>query len=156
MYVPFLIWLLWIVNRLLIDGRIAPRSGLASKNFIDVGAGVIDADVYISSTSFYHAEREINQGNIVPWSSQGSPLQPWRRRLCRQGGRSHRAVDSREGMLSLPSICLVTGLGTNSFRSSLRKSSRSMNSMKPLEVLAGSEARVFASLRLFSLFFVLV
>ncbi|KAK3329556.1 dUTP diphosphatase [Apodospora peruviana] len=25
-------------------GRIAPRSGLASKNFIDVGAGVIDAD----------------------------------------------------------------------------------------------------------------
>lgn len=26
------------------DGRIAPRSGLASKNFIDVGAGVIDAD----------------------------------------------------------------------------------------------------------------
>jgi dUTPase len=27
-----------------IDGRIAPRSGLASKNFIDTGAGVIDAD----------------------------------------------------------------------------------------------------------------
>lgn len=25
-------------------GRIAPRSGLASKNFIDVGAGVIDSD----------------------------------------------------------------------------------------------------------------
>lgn len=25
-------------------GRIAPRSGLALKNFIDVGAGVIDAD----------------------------------------------------------------------------------------------------------------
>ena len=25
-------------------GRIAPRSGLAAKNFIDVGAGVIDAD----------------------------------------------------------------------------------------------------------------
>ena len=25
-------------------GRVAPRSGLASKNFIDVGAGVIDAD----------------------------------------------------------------------------------------------------------------
>ena len=24
--------------------RIAPRSGLASKNFIDVGAGVIDTD----------------------------------------------------------------------------------------------------------------
>ena len=26
------------------DGRIAPRSGLAVKNFIDTGAGVIDAD----------------------------------------------------------------------------------------------------------------
>ncbi len=25
-------------------GRIAPRSGLAVKNFIDVGAGVIDED----------------------------------------------------------------------------------------------------------------
>ena len=25
-------------------GRVAPRSGLAAKNFIDVGAGVIDAD----------------------------------------------------------------------------------------------------------------
>jgi len=25
-------------------GRIAPRSGLAVKNFIDVGAGVIDSD----------------------------------------------------------------------------------------------------------------
>ena len=25
-------------------GRIAPRSGLACKNFIDVGAGVIDSD----------------------------------------------------------------------------------------------------------------
>lgn len=26
------------------DGRIAPRSGLAAKHFIDTGAGVIDAD----------------------------------------------------------------------------------------------------------------
>jgi dUTP pyrophosphatase len=25
-------------------GRVAPRSGLAWKNFLDVGAGVIDAD----------------------------------------------------------------------------------------------------------------
>lgn len=28
----------------LADGRVAPRSGLASKHFIDTGAGVIDAD----------------------------------------------------------------------------------------------------------------
>lgn len=27
-----------------LDGRIAPRSGLAAKHFIDTGAGVIDAD----------------------------------------------------------------------------------------------------------------
>ena len=25
-------------------GRIAPRSGLAAKNFIDIGAGVVDQD----------------------------------------------------------------------------------------------------------------
>jgi dUTP pyrophosphatase len=25
-------------------GRVAPRSGLAVKNFIDIGAGVVDAD----------------------------------------------------------------------------------------------------------------
>lgn len=31
-------------NTLIEDGRIAPRSGLAAKNFIDTGAGVIDAD----------------------------------------------------------------------------------------------------------------
>jgi dUTP pyrophosphatase len=31
--------ILWLV-----DGRIAPRSGLAAKHFIDTGAGVIDAD----------------------------------------------------------------------------------------------------------------
>ena len=39
---------LWIYKGLLancvLDGRVAPRSGLASKNFIDTGAGVIDAD----------------------------------------------------------------------------------------------------------------
>lgn len=39
----------WIVCWMLADeldpdGRVAPRSGLASKHFIDVGAGVIDAD----------------------------------------------------------------------------------------------------------------
>ena len=29
---------------IVVDGRIAPRSGLAVKHFIDTGAGVIDAD----------------------------------------------------------------------------------------------------------------
>ena len=42
------------------DGRIAPRSGLASKNFIDTGAGVIDADYrgQVKVLLFNHAETE--------------------------------------------------------------------------------------------------
>jgi len=32
-------------------GRIAPRSSLAWKNFIDVGAGVIDADYRFATSS---------------------------------------------------------------------------------------------------------
>lgn len=40
------------------DGRIAPRSGLASKNFIDTGAGVIDSDYrgQVKVLLFNHAE----------------------------------------------------------------------------------------------------
>jgi hypothetical protein len=43
-----------------VDGRIAPRSGLASKNFIDTGAGVIDADYrgQVKVLLFNHAETE--------------------------------------------------------------------------------------------------
>src|SRR2546421_12852079 len=43
-----------------LDGRIAPRSGLASKNFIDTGAGVIDADYrgQVKVLLFNHAESE--------------------------------------------------------------------------------------------------
>lgn len=43
-----------------IDGRIAPRSGLASKHFIDTGAGVIDADYrgQVKVLLFNHAETE--------------------------------------------------------------------------------------------------
>lgn len=45
---------------LLVDGRIAPRSGLASKNFIDTGAGVIDADYrgQVKVLLFNHAETD--------------------------------------------------------------------------------------------------
>ena len=38
-------------------GRVAPRSGLAVKNFIDVGAGVIDED--------YRGERILNIIRII-------------------------------------------------------------------------------------------
>ena len=43
-----------------IDGRVAPRSGLASKNFIDTGAGVIDADYRgpLKVLLFNHAETD--------------------------------------------------------------------------------------------------
>ena len=50
-------------------GRIAPRSGLALKNFIDVGAGVIDQDYRgeVAVLLFNHSELDfqINQGNLI-------------------------------------------------------------------------------------------
>lgn len=51
------------------DGRIAPRSGLASKNFIDTGAGVIDADYRgpVKVLLFNHAETDfaIKEGDRI-------------------------------------------------------------------------------------------
>lgn len=56
-------------NPLHIDGRIAPRSGLASKNFIDVGAGVIDADYrgQVKVLLFNHSDSdfEVKEGDRV-------------------------------------------------------------------------------------------
>ncbi|KAL7925033.1 dUTP diphosphatase [Trichoderma austrokoningii] len=50
-------------------GRIAPRSGLASKHFIDTGAGVIDADYRgpVKVLLFNHADAdyEIKEGDRV-------------------------------------------------------------------------------------------
>jgi dUTP pyrophosphatase len=50
-------------------GRIAPRSGLAAKNFIDTGAGVIDADYRgeVKVLLFNHAESdfEVKKGDRV-------------------------------------------------------------------------------------------
>lgn len=51
------------------DGRIAPRSGLASKHFIDTGAGVIDADYrgQVKVLLFNHGEAEykVKEGERV-------------------------------------------------------------------------------------------
>ncbi len=50
-------------------GRVAPRSGLAVKNFIDVGAGVIDSDyrgeVKVLLFNFSDVEMKINVGDRV-------------------------------------------------------------------------------------------
>ena len=50
-------------------GRIAPRSGLAAKNFIDTGAGVIDADYRgeVKVLLFNHAESdfEVQKGDRI-------------------------------------------------------------------------------------------
>ena len=50
-------------------GRVAPRSGLAVKNFIDVGAGVIDADyrgeVKVLLFNFAPTEFKVNVGDRI-------------------------------------------------------------------------------------------
>eukprot|EP00347_Sterkiella_histriomuscorum_P000428 403375901 len=50
-------------------GRIAPRSGLAAKNFIDVGAGVIDADyrgeVKVLLFNFSDVDFQVSVGDRV-------------------------------------------------------------------------------------------
>lgn len=50
-------------------GRVAPRSGLAVKNFIDVGAGVIDEDyrgpVNVVLFNFGKTDFEIKQGDRI-------------------------------------------------------------------------------------------
>ena len=68
MFLCFLGLLLFLLRRE-IDGRIAPRSGLASKHFIDTGAGVIDADYRgeVKVLLFNHAESDFEdkQGDRV-------------------------------------------------------------------------------------------
>ncbi|KAK7496912.1 hypothetical protein BaRGS_00011892 [Batillaria attramentaria] len=50
-------------------GRVAPRSGLAAKNFIDVGAGVIDQDyrgnVGVVMFNFSDTDFHIKQGDRI-------------------------------------------------------------------------------------------
>nr|XP_022296204.1 deoxyuridine 5'-triphosphate nucleotidohydrolase-like [Crassostrea virginica] len=50
-------------------GRVAPRSGLAAKNFIDVGAGVIDQDyrgnVGVVMFNFAEKEFEVKKGDRI-------------------------------------------------------------------------------------------
>lgn len=52
-----------------VDGRVAPRSGLASKHFIDTGAGVIDADyrgeVKVLLFNFSEVDFAVKQGERV-------------------------------------------------------------------------------------------
>lgn len=58
-----------LTRKILKDGRIAPRSGLAAKHFIDTGAGVIDADYRgpVKVLLFNHADAdfEVKEGDRV-------------------------------------------------------------------------------------------
>ena len=58
-----------ILIEVITDGRIAPRSGLASKHMIDTGAGVIDADYrgQVKVLLFNHGEKdfEVKEGDRV-------------------------------------------------------------------------------------------
>ncbi|KAL8862966.1 MAG: hypothetical protein Q9178_000908 [Gyalolechia marmorata] len=49
------------------DGRIAPRSGLAVKNFIDTGAGVIDADYrgQLKVLLFNHSDNDFEGKDMI-------------------------------------------------------------------------------------------
>uniref|UniRef100_A0A0N4ZPF8 Deoxyuridine 5'-triphosphate nucleotidohydrolase n=1 Tax=Parastrongyloides trichosuri TaxID=131310 RepID=A0A0N4ZPF8_PARTI len=50
-------------------GRVAPRSGLASKNFIDVGAGVVDSDyrgvVHVLLFNFSDDDFHVNKNDRI-------------------------------------------------------------------------------------------
>lgn len=52
-----------------VDGRVAPRSGLASKHFIDTGAGVIDADYRgeVKVLLFNHSDVDFPGMFCLPW-----------------------------------------------------------------------------------------
>lgn len=58
-----------VANWQLADGRIAPRSGLASKHFIDTGAGVIDSDYrgQVKVLLFNHSDSDfqVKEGDRV-------------------------------------------------------------------------------------------
>ncbi len=50
-------------------GRVAPRSGLACKHFIDVGAGVVDSDyrgeIKVLLFNFSDKEFKVNEGDRI-------------------------------------------------------------------------------------------
>jgi hypothetical protein len=54
------------------DGRIAPRSGLASKHFIDTGAGVIDADYRgeVKALLFNFSDQDFTGAFLIPFLVQ--------------------------------------------------------------------------------------
>jgi len=113
-------------------GRIAPRSGLAVKNFIDVGAGVIDADYrgQVKILLFNHADSDFE---------------------VKEGDRVAQLILERVSFVwheySYPDITLDSSANFFSFfpplrRSIHQKSSLYKNSRYQLEVLGDLEALV--------------
>ena len=77
-----------------LDGRIAPRSGLAAKNFVNTGAGVIDADYRgeVKVLLFNHSEKDF-EGECHRWYNWILVLICF----CSQGRGSSCAVSAGEG-----------------------------------------------------------
>ena len=80
------------------DGRIAPRSGLAVKSFIDTGAGVIDADYRgeVKVLLFNHADADFEGtlDNHKPALKQDWTLTDYRNTV-REGDRVAQLVLER-------------------------------------------------------------
>ena len=70
-------------------GRIAPRSGLAWRNHVDIGAGVVDED-YRGNVGEYgvYTMTAISSSNIVRCGN----VQPRGHRVCGQEGRQDRSI----------------------------------------------------------------
>ena len=68
----------------------APRSGLAWKNFIDTGAGVIDADYRgnVGVILFNHSDDDFHGAPRRPASPSHPPDPEIRARLCGLGAES--------------------------------------------------------------------
>ena len=104
------------------DGRVAPRSGLAAKNFIDTGAGVIDADYRgeVKVLLFNHAETDFE---------------------VKEGDRVAQLVLERVGVTTGLGALHVGNAGTDAGRSTRPKYKLSRRSRRACEGLAASAVR---------------
>lgn len=93
-------------------GRVAPRSGLAAKHFIDVGAGVIDEDYRgeVLVLLFNHGEADFKGAQ---WLAVGGAVGPGggARACCRRGRRCRSGMGAcclrcRGHVAHVPALCV--------------------------------------------------